>query len=56
MTVEEVHAHNRQWKLSNISYEAVAKDESIVAFRAWITKWLELAYDAGYKAAKNGDL
>jgi hypothetical protein len=56
MTVEEVHNHNRDWAVKEISYEAVVKTEAIVAFRAWITKYLNMAYDAGFKAAKEGKI
>ena len=41
MTPEEVHNYNRMWALSPISYEAV------IAFREWLNKILEKAYDAG---------
>lgn len=56
MTVEELHAYNRTHAVSDISYEAVAKDEAVIEFRKWIRKWLEVAYDAGFRNAKNGEV
>jgi hypothetical protein len=56
MTPEEVHNHNRQWALSPISYEAVCTADAVIAFREWLTKILERAYDAGYQNAKKGEL
>ena len=47
MTPEEIHNHNRQWALSPISYEAVCTDDAVIAFRVWLTKILERAYEAG---------
>lgn len=56
MTPEEVHNYNRMWALSPISYEAVCTDDAVIAFREWLTKILEKAYDAGYNNAKKGEL
>jgi len=56
MTKEEMHNHNRQWALSGLSYEAVCTDDFIIDLRNWFTKWLEMAYDAGYNNAKKGEL
>ncbi len=56
MTPEEVHNYNRMWALSPISYEAICTDDAVIAFREWLTKILEKAYDAGYNNAKKGEL
>ena len=56
MTVEEVHNHNRQWALNDISYDAVCTTEFICGLRQWITKQLEKAYEAGFNAAKEGKI
>lgn len=56
MTVQELHEHNRDWAVKDISFEAVGKVDAIVEFRKWITKWLDMAYEAGYKAAKEGQI
>ena len=56
MTKEEMHNHNRQWALSGLSYNAVCTDDFIIDLRNWITKWLEMAYEAGYNNAKKGEL
>lgn len=56
MTPEEKHNYNRMWSISGISYEAVCTDDAIIAFRTWIERYLEMAYDAGYNNAKKGEL
>lgn len=56
MTPEEVHSYNKIRAISPISYEAVCKDDFIIEMREWIEKWLALAYEAGYKNAKKGEL
>ena len=56
MTPEEKHNYNRMWALSPISYEAVCTDDAVIAFREWLTKILEKAYEAGYNNAKKGEL
>ena len=56
MTVEEVHKHNLDWAISPISYEAVCCDDAVIAFRTWIEKYLALAYEAGFRNAKKGEL
>lgn len=56
MTPEEKHNYNRLWAISPISYEAVCKDDFIIEMRSWMEKWLALAYEAGYRNAKKGEL
>ncbi len=56
MTIEEVHNYNRRNAISDISYNAVGKSEAISEMRSWLSKWLALAYEAGYKAAKEGEV
>lgn len=56
MTTEEVHNYNRRLAVSDISYEAVCTNEKIVEFRKWMTAWLDMAYEAGFKAAKEGKI
>lgn len=56
MTTEEVHNYNRRHAVSDISYEAVCTNEKIVEFRKWMTAWLDMAYEAGFKAAKEGKI
>lgn len=56
MTPEEKHNYNRMWAIAGISYEAVCTDDAIIAFRRWIERYLEMAYDAGYNNAKKGEL
>lgn len=56
MTTEEKHNYNRLWALSPISYEAVCTTDAVIAFREWLTKILEQAYEAGYNNAKKGEL
>lgn len=55
MTTEELHNYNRRRALSDISYNAVCTNEAIIEFRRWLTKWLELAYEQGFKNATNGE-
>lgn len=52
MTQEEKHLHNKRKAVSKISYTAVASDEAATRFREWIEKYLEIAYEAGFKTAK----
>lgn len=56
MTPEEVHQYNKSHAIGPISYEAVGTTEAVVAFRAWIKKWLAIAYEAGFNNAKKGKL
>ena len=56
MTTEEVHEYNKKHAISSISYPAVASTDAAVEMRRWIELWLGLAYEAGYKAAKEGKL
>ena len=54
MTPEELHDHNRQNAVHEISYQAVCTNDAIIEFRRWIAGWLDKAYEAGFKAAKEG--
>lgn len=56
MTEKEIHEYNKSHAISHISYPAVCRDDFIIELRGWIEKWLGLAYEAGYKAAKEGKL
>ena len=56
MTIEEVHEYNKTHAIASISYPAVASPDAAVEMRRWIEYWLGLAYEAGYKAAKEGKL
>lgn len=56
MTPEEIHNYNRMWAIAPISYSAVCTDDAVIAFRAWIERYLAMAYDAGYNNAKKGEL
>ena len=56
MTVEEVHEYNKTHAVSNISFQGVVCVDAVCEMRAWLEKWLDVAYEAGYKAAKEGEL
>ena len=56
MTVEEVHQYNKTHAIATISYPAVASAEAATEMRRWIEHWLDMAYEAGYRAAKEGKL
>lgn len=56
MTTEELHNYNRRNAITDISYPAVCTTDFICGLRAWIEGWLEEAYEAGFKAAKEGQL
>ncbi len=56
MTTEEVHEYNKTHAIGSLSYDAVVSPDATVEMRRWIELWLGLAYEAGYKAAKEGKL
>lgn len=56
MTSQEMHEYNKSHAIARISYPAVGNDKFIIKMRKWIEEWLSLAYEAGYKAAKEGNL
>ena len=56
MTPEELHEYNRTHAIGGISYEAVVRDDAVLEFRLWIEEWLRMAYEAGYRNAKKGEL
>jgi len=56
MTPQEMHEYNKQHAISSISFPAVCKTEFTIQLREWIEGWLALAYEAGFKAAKGGEL
>lgn len=56
MTREEKHQYNKRHAISPISYKAVCTTDAAVAFREWIEQWLEVAYEAGFNNAKEGEL
>ena len=55
-TTEEMHEHNKREAISNISYWNVCEVNALVEIRQWIEKLLDKAYEAGFKAAKEGQL
>ena len=56
MTPQEMHEYNKQHAISNISFPAVCQTEFTIQLRTWIEGLLALAYEAGFKAAKGGEL
>ena len=56
MTPDEVHQYNRDHAVGGISYEAVVKDDTLIAIRTWLEKWLSVAYEMGFNNAKKGEL
>ena len=56
MTEKEIHEYNKSHAVGRISYQAVCTDDFIIRLRGWIEEWLGMAYEAGYKAVKEGEL
>lgn len=56
MTVEEMHEYNKRHAINDLSYWSVCTTAFTIELRKFMTKWLDKAYEAGYKAAKNGEL
>lgn len=56
MTTEELHNYNRRNAITDISYSAVCEIGFIRGLREWIEGWMVQAYEAGFKAAKEGQL
>lgn len=54
MTTEEVHNYNRRKAVAELSFDAVCTNEFMIQMRKWMRGHLERAYDAGFKAAKEG--
>ena len=56
MTEKEMHEYNRKHAISKLSYNSVCTTSFTIILRYFMEKWLAKAYEAGYKAAKNGEL
>lgn len=56
MTTEEMHEYNKRQAINDLSYWSVCTTEFTIELRKFMTKWLSKAYEAGFKAAKEGQL
>ena len=56
MTTEEMHEYNKKQAIHDLSYNSVCTTDFTIELRKFMTKWLDKAYEAGYKAAENGEL
>lgn len=56
MTAEEMHEYNKTQVTKDLSYWSVCTADFTIELRKFMTKWLDKAYEAGFKAAKEGEL
>lgn len=56
MTTEEMHEHNKRQAISDLSYWSVCTTDFTIELRNFMTKWLDKAYEAGFKATQEGKL
>ena len=56
MTTEEMHEYNKRHAINDLSYWSVCTTDFTIELRKFMTKWLDKAYEAGFKAAKEGQL
>ena len=56
MTTEEMHEYNKRQAIHDLSYWSVCTTDFTIELRKFMTKWFDKAYEAGFKAAKEGKL
>lgn len=56
MTTEEMHEYNKRQAISGMSFDSVCTTEFTIKLRYFMIEWLSKAYEAGFKAAKEGQL
>lgn len=56
MTKEEMHEYNKRQAIHDLSYWSVCTTEFTIKLRYFMIEWLSKAYEAGFKAAKEGKL
>lgn len=56
MTIEEMHEYNKRNAITDLSYWSVCTTDFTIELRKFMEKWLDKAYEAGFKAAKEGKL
>lgn len=56
MTTKEMHEYNKRKAIKDLSYNSVCTTDFTIELRKFMTKWLDKAYEAGFKAAKEGKL
>ena len=56
MTEQEMHEYNRKHAISRLSFDSVCQTKFTIKLRYFMEEWLAKAYEAGFKAAKEGQL
>ena len=55
MTTEEMHEYNKRQAINDLSYYSVCTTDFTIELRKFMTKWLDKAYEAGFKdSQRNG--
>lgn len=56
MTTEEMHEYNKRQAIKDLSYNSVCTTDFTIELRNFMAKWLDKAYEAGFKAGREGKL